>query len=58
MVGGIPEVLTLVLTPKLTYNRCHICHKCMYNALTYTICMYVNIGVKRSIVLHQRYKNP
>ena len=64
MVGCIPEVLALLLTPKLKYMcmsnaRYHICQIWhiwyydiyeMYGKLTYTICMYVNIGVKRSIM--------
>ena len=59
----IPEVLTLLMTPilKYIYMPNDICHiriyvindindiYDMYVALTYTICMYVNIGFKRSV---------
>ena len=61
MVGFIPGVLMLLLTPILTY----VCMSYamyviyvkyviydifdMYGALTYTICMYVNMGVKKSV---------
>ena len=58
MVGCIPDFITLILTPILTYGVCqstvHIIYVIydiydisdMYGALTYTICMYVYIGVR------------
>ena len=63
MVGCIPEVLSLLLTPILTMYACQMPDVIdvrnviyviydiydMYGALTYTICIYVNMGVKRSI---------
>ena len=58
MVGFIPEVLTILLTPILKYicksNVIYVKYVKydiydMYGALTYTICMYVNMGVKRSV---------
>ena len=57
MVGYIPEVLTLLLTPILNYicmstvNVIYVIYDIynMYGALTYTKCMYVNMGVKRSV---------
>ena len=61
MIGCIPEVL--LLTPILTYvcmsepdgidvrTVIYVIYDIyeMYGALTYTICMYVNMGVKRSV---------
>ena len=62
MVVCIPEVLTILLTPILTYLwvlyvRCHVCHTCQICHLWHfwhVWCsdihrMYVNMGVKRSI---------
>ena len=60
IVGCIPEVLTLHLTPILKYifmsnARCHICHIChiwqIWHLchLAFDTHIYVNMGVKRSV---------
>ena len=63
MVGCIPEVLMLLLTPILKYicmpnERCHVCHIChkwhiwhIWHTwhMAFDMHIYVNMGVKRSV---------
>ena len=59
MVGCIPEVLTLLLTPILTYlwvsyARCHVCHTCQISHIC-QICHIWHIWHVRCSDIHHMY---